>query len=45
MFEIYADGILWTDSDGAESWCLAEASALADMLEYQMDYDVEMVEI
>ncbi len=37
--QIIADGAYWVDADGKDSWDLAEAEALAAMLE-TMGYDV-----
>lgn len=44
MYEIYADGILWEDSDGVTAWDKREVSALAELVE-SLGYDVEVVKI
>ena len=41
-FTIIADGIGWTDADGAEQWPEPEALALAELVESQ-GYEVELV--
>lgn len=41
-FAIIADGIAWTDADGAEEWDEFEAVALAESIE-RRGYDVELV--
>jgi len=35
MYEVYADGIAWVDSDGRTEWPHSEAIALCDVLKHQ----------
>jgi hypothetical protein len=42
MWQIYADGLAWIDSDGRDTWPTWEANALADHVE-SLGYEVEML--
>jgi hypothetical protein len=44
MFEIYADGILWCDSDGITEFSMYESGAIARSLE-EIGYEIELVEV
>jgi hypothetical protein len=43
MYEIFADGIGWVDSDGNTEWNHSEACSLADMIENKLGYKIVMV--
>ena len=45
MYEIYADGQLWIDSDGFTEFGYEEALSLVESLEVVGGYEVEMVKV